>query len=106
MNHHNVIRWRRLHGRAYQRRPTARQPPSYDGKVSWFRDEELIDDGASFTDVKSERWGPLLTLMYRELLDNALLRDPKPGINCFKNTLKNFFLEGATSLCLYRLLSP
>ena len=49
----NVIRWRRLHGSLYKfgfnvygktlnLSMTAKQPPSYDGKVSWFRCEEPI----------------------------------------------------------------
>ena len=37
-------------------------------------------------------------LMYRELLDNTLLRDPTEGANCFKNTLKKSFLKGATNV--------
>ena len=49
---------------------TAKQPPSYHGKVSWFRYEELDE-----------------------------------GVNYFKNTLKKYFLKGATNVYLYRLLS-
>ena len=30
---------------------TAKQPPSYDGKVSWFRYEELVDDWVTITSV-------------------------------------------------------
>ena len=28
---------------------TAKQAPSYGGKVSWFRHEELVDDWVTFT---------------------------------------------------------
>ena len=70
---------------------TAKQPPSYDGKVSWFRCEE----------------GPLLksrltgdAYMYKAVLQN-LFQDPDEGVNYFKNTLKKYFLK----VYLYRLLS-
>ena len=31
---------------------TAKQPPSYDGQVSWFRYEELVDDWVTFTTIE------------------------------------------------------
>ena len=34
---------------------TAKQPPSYDGRVSWFRYEELVDDWVTFTTLKHAR---------------------------------------------------
>ena len=73
---------------------TAKQPPSYDGRVSWFRYEEL---------VKSRLTGDAHT--YKAVLQNDLLQDPDKGVNYFKNTLKKFFLKGSTNLYLYRLLS-
>ena len=39
---------------------TAKQPPSYDGKVSWFRYEELVDDWVTITTVEAPKKGPLL----------------------------------------------
>ena len=39
---------------------TAKQPPSYDGKVSWFRYEELVDDWVTITTVEAPKRGPLL----------------------------------------------
>ena len=59
---------------------TAKQPPSYDGKVSWFRYEELVDDWVTITTVEAP-------------------------VNYFKNTLKKYCLKRATNVYLYRLLS-
>ena len=74
---------------------TAKQPPSCDGKVSWFRYEELGDDWTAFTTIEAYKKGPLLKSMligdaylYNEILDNTLLQDPAEGVNYFKNTLK------------------
>ena len=91
---------------------TAKQPPSYDGKVSWFRYEELVDDWVTITTVEATKRGPLLkskltgdAYMYKAVLQNDLLQDPDEGVNYFKNTLKKYFLKGATNVYLYRLLS-
>ena len=88
---------------------TAKQPPSYDGKVSWFRYEELVDDwvtittGSSQEVLKSRLTGD--AYMCKAVLQNDLLQDPDEGVNYFKNTLKKYFLKGATNVYLYRLLS-
>ena len=91
---------------------TAKQPPSYDGKVSWFRYEELVDDWVTITTVEAPKRGPLLksrltgdAYMYKAVLQNDLLQDPDEGVNYFKNTLQKYFLKGATNVYLYRLLS-
>ena len=39
---------------------TVKQPPSYDGKVSRFRYEELVDDWVTITTVEASKRGPLL----------------------------------------------
>ena len=39
---------------------TAKQPPSYDGRVSWFRYEELVDDWVTLTTIDASKRGPLL----------------------------------------------
>ena len=39
---------------------TAKQPPSHDGKVIWFRHEELVDDWVTFTTIEASKRGPLL----------------------------------------------
>ena len=91
---------------------TAKQPPSYAGKVSWFRYEELGDDWVTITTVEAPKRGPLLksrltgdAYMYKAVLQNDFLQDPDEGVNYFKNTLKKYFLKGATNVYLYRLLS-
>ena len=90
----------------------AKQPPSCDGRVSWFRYEELVDDWVTFTTIDASKRGPLLKSRltgdahtYKAVLQIDLLQDPDEGINYFKNTLKKFFLKGSTNVCLYRLLS-
>ena len=91
---------------------TAKQPPSYDGKVSRFRYEELVDDWVTITMVEAPKRGRLLksrltgdAYMYKAVLQNDILQDPDEGVNYFKNTLKKYFLKGATNVYLYRLLS-
>ena len=39
--------------------------------------------------------------MYKAVLQNDLLQDPDEGVNYFKNTLKQYFLKGATNVYLY-----
>ena len=82
---------------------TAKQPPSYDGKVSWFRYEELVDDWVTIATVEASKRGPLLksrltgdAYMYKAVLQNHLLQDPDEGVNYFKNTLKKYFLKGVS----------
>ena len=89
---------------------TAKQLPSYDGRVSWFRYEELVDDWVAFATIDASKRGPLLKSrltgdahMYKAVLQNNLLQDPDEGVNYFKNT--QFFLKGSTNVYLYRLLS-
>ena len=90
---------------------TAKQPPLYDGRVSWLRYEELVDDWVTFTTIASKR-GPLLKSrltgyvhMHKAVLQNDLLQDPDAGVNYFKNKLKKFFLKGSTNVYLNTLLS-
>ena len=82
---------------------TAKQPPLYDGKVSWFKYEELVDDWVTLTTIEPAKQGPLLKSrlfgdahMYKAVLQNELLQDPVEGANYFKNTLKKYFLKGTT----------
>ena len=82
---------------------TAKQPPSYDGTVSWFRYEELEDDWITFTTIEASKRGPLLK---SRLIGEAYMYKAVPvckeGV---KNTLKQYFLKGTTNVCLYRPLS-
>ena len=77
---------------------TAKQPPSCDGKVSWFRYEELVDDWVTITTVEAPKRGPLLksrltgdAYMYKAVLQNDLLQDPDEGVNYFKNAEEALF---------------
>ena len=47
---------------------TAKQPPSYDGRVSWFRYEELVDDWVTFTTIDEFKRGPRLKSYFYRLL--------------------------------------
>ena len=87
---------------------TAKQPPSCDGEVSWFRCEKLVDDWITFTAIEASKRGPLLksrligdAYMYKAVLLNDRLQDPEEGVNYFKNTLKQYFLKGTTNVYLY-----
>ena len=91
---------------------TAKQPPSYDGKVSWFRYEELVGEWVTIkTGGRTQERTPpqkqthRRCYMYKAALQNDLLQDPDEGVSYFKNTLKKYFLKGATNVYLYRLLS-
>ena len=44
---------------------TAKVPPSFDGKSSWFSYEELIDEWCTLTEVKEEKRGPNLRNMLK-----------------------------------------
>ena len=66
----------------------------------------------TITTVEAFKRRPLLksrltgdAYMYKAVLQNDLLQDPDEGVNYFKNTLKKYFLKGATNVYLYRLLS-
>ena len=90
----------------------AKLPPSYDGRVSWFRYEDLVRDWCTFTVIEPERRGPLLknrlideAMCYRELLDNEKLVDGDTGVDYFLNFLRGYFLKGVQNVFLYRFLS-
>ena len=60
---------------------TAKQPPSYDGKVSWFRYEELMDDWVTITTVEAPKRGPVLksrltgdAYMYKAVLQTTFCK--------------------------------
>ena len=111
-----VFRWRRLHGSLFKYGQKSRL---YGGNTKFtddhrttFRYEELVDDWVTITTVEAPKRGPLLksrltgdAYMYKAVLQNDLLQDPDEGVNYFKNTLKKYFLKGATNVYLYRLLS-
>ena len=92
---------------------TPKQPPLFNGRISWFRYEDAVDEWVTLTSVeKPEKWGPLLrsrliddAAIYRNMLDPALLQDPVNGVEYFKKTLRPYFVKGSTNVFLYRLLT-
>ena len=56
---------------------TAKQAPIFDGRASWFRFEEAVDEWVAITSIAdSAKWGPMLrarlagdALPYKELMD-------------------------------------
>ena len=92
---------------------TPKQPPLFNGRISWFRYEDAVDEWVTLTSVeKPEKWGPLLSsrliddaAIYRNMLDPTLLQDPVNGVEYFKKTLRPYFVKGSTNVFLYRLLS-
>ena len=92
---------------------TPKQPPLFNGRISWFRYEDAVDEWVTLTSVeKPEKWGPLLrsrligdAAIYRNMLDPTLLQDPVNGVEYFKKTLRPYFVKGSSNVFLYRLLS-
>ena len=84
---------------------TAKQPPSYDGQVSWFRYEELVDDWVTITTVEAKADSQEMLTCTRQSSKMTFCKILMKESNYFKNTLKKYFLKGATNMYLYRLLS-
>ena len=70
---------------------TPKIPPGFDGIMSWFEYEQLVDDWVALTTIEPARQGPSLKTRlsgiaekYKELLDNERLRDPDQGVEYFK----------------------
>jgi len=89
---------------------TTKIPPSFDGRMSWFAYEELVDDWVDITELPAERRAPALkngligeASVYKSLLDRDRLRDPRDGVNYFKASLRPHFVKGASSVFLWRL---
>lgn len=89
---------------------TTKIPPSFDGRMSWFQYEELIDDWLDITELPAERRAPALknglvgeAAVYRSLFDRERLRDAQNGIQYYKDLLRPQFIKGAASVFLWRL---
>ena len=74
---------------------TPKIPPGFDGIMSWFEYEQLVDDWVALTTIEPARQGPSLKTRlsgiaekYKELLDNERLRDPDQGVEYFKRFLR------------------
>ena len=59
---------------------TSQQLPLHDGKVSQFRNEELVDDWTTFSAVEASKRGPLLkSRLMGDAYMYKLLQDPAEG---------------------------
>ena len=81
---------------------TVKNPPAYDGVISWFQYEERVDEWCDITTSTPDRRGPLLKSRlcglaepYKQLLDPISLKDENEGVNYFENTLRKHFLKGS-----------
>ena len=90
---------------------TPKIPPGFDGIMSWFEYEQLVDDWVALTTIEPARQGPSLKTRlsgiaekYKELLDNERLRDPDQGVEYFKRFLRPYFVKGVQHVYLYRFL--
>ena len=91
---------------------TAKIPPGFDGKTSWFAFEDAIDDWCDITELESEKWGPALrnriegeASVFKRLLDREELRQQNGrGVEYFKRTLRPHFVKGAQTVFLYRFM--
>ena len=92
-------------------RMTPMVPPAFDGQTSWFEFENLIDDWLGITTLTPERVGPSLknalvgsAEFYKNMLNNADLRNPENGVRRFKDTLRSYFVKGVNHVFLLRFL--
>ena len=90
---------------------TPKIPPGFDGIMSWFEYEQLVDDWVALTTIEPARQGPSLKTRltglaerYKELLDNNRLKDPEQGVEYFKKFLRPYFVKGVQHVHLYRFL--
>ena len=90
---------------------TPKIPPGFDGIMSWFEYEQLVEDWVALTTIEPARQGPSLKTRltglaekYKELLDNNRLKDPEQGVEYFKRFLRPYFVKGVQHVYLYRFL--
>ena len=69
---------------------SAKLPPSSDGRVSWFRYQDLVLKNRLVEDAA----------IYRNLLDNEKLIDPDNSVEYFPSFLRGFFLKGTQNVFL------
>ena len=88
---------------------TTKVPPMFDGRTSWFSDEEQVDDWIDLTTLDPEKHGPALknrllgdAAVYKPLLDRDLLKDANTGVQYFKDVLRPHFVKGSQSVFLWR----
>ena len=76
--------------------------PSYDGRVSWFRYEDLVRGRMTFTVMEPAKQGPLLkkrlvedAAIARKFLGNEKLIEPDNGVRIFSISFPSrLLLEG------------
>ena len=92
-------------------RTTPKIPPTFDGQSSWFEFEDLVDDWLGITTLTAEKLGPSLknalvgaAEFYKNMLDNAELRNPQTGVRHFKDVLRPYFVKGVNHVFLWRFL--
>ena len=90
---------------------SAKIPPMFDGKTSWFAYEELIDEWCSLTTLEPKLQGPNLrnrlsgnALVFKPLLNNQQLSEPATGVKYFKDTLRPHFVKGNDHVFLWRFM--
>ena len=91
-------------------RMTPKIPPAFDGQVSWFVFEEMVQDWEDSCQLDKEKRGPALknrlagdAIPYKPLLDRDKLKEPESGVEYFLNTLRPNFVKAKIHVYLWRL---
>lgn len=94
-------------------RMTPKIPPTFDGATSWLEYEDLIADWLGITTHQADKIGPSLknaltgsAVFCENLLDNAILRDLARGLNHYKDTIRPYFVKGASHVFIRVPLHP
>ena len=89
---------------------SAKVPPAYDGRGSWFNFEELVYDWEDSCLLGKELRGPALknrlsgeAAVYKPMLNRDLLKEKETGVEYFLSTLRPHFVKGVQSVFLHRL---
>ena len=87
---------------------TVKIPPLFDRSISWFKNEELIDNWLDLTQLEAGKRGPALMIrlfgdasIYKKLLDRKPLTS-EDGVKYFVVTLRPHFTKGVQSVFLQR----
>ena len=90
---------------------TKKVPPYFDGRMSWFSFEDMLQDWIEMTDEKPEKHGILVKQRligdaehFRALLDNEKLKDPENGVKYLKDIIRPNYVKGSQQLFLWRFL--
>ena len=87
---------------------TVKIPPLFDGPITWFKYEELIDNWLDLTQLEAGKRGPALmnrlfgdASIYKKLLDRKPLAS-EDGVKYFMDTLRPHFARGIQSVIVRR----